>query len=342
MIRIASLDGEKGLEYGVGHTEKKGREVRDRFFLSVVRDYYGGKNTQARQAAIASFMDYVRSTSNAKLLGAAISTLGGGEDPISVCKDLIQYGMIRPSNEQAAIMVLRHMALGATKDQRAGRIQPLADWVATQFKGTPLAACAVSITADAYYCAGRYVEALRAVHPSLFQVALPEAKMMEDLEAAVSAFRRGTLCQGMIDLKLVYSALGEEAFSKSFYAVACYCYRKVAGMQGGSLEAFKQSAVKEVTDVESAPQSQMWFWKGMIAAESGDLSAAAEAYERFLSDSHKSIFTAKACWDIARAKMAMGEDPTDWIARAKALSPCDVVIQLEQKLNPQAASQRQE
>jgi hypothetical protein len=41
---------------------------------------------------------------------------------------------------------------------------------------------------------------------------------------------------------------------------------------------------------------------------------------------------AKAYCDIARAKMALGEDAQTWVAKAKALSPCEAVKRLESRL----------
>ncbi len=109
-------------------------------------------------------------------------------------------------------------------------------------------------------------------------------------------------------------------------------------MKGLSLQNFEQSAQKGVKYCESTPENEAWFWKGFIAAGEGDLGSATAAYERFLQGDSKSILAARAYYDVARTKMAIGEDATEWVAKAKALSPCDAVVQLERRLSEAASS----
>jgi len=89
---------------------------------------------------------------------------------------------------------------------------------------------------------------------------------------------------------------------------------------------------------DSDPEDEVWFWRGLIAACEGDLGTASLAYERFLQRDNKSILAARAYYDIARTKMAMGEDAAVWITKAKALSPCDMVVKLERQLRPSSAA----
>jgi hypothetical protein len=120
--------------------------------------------------------------------------------------------------------------------------------------------------------------------------------------------------------------------------VSLHCRRKIAEMRQLSFEPFVQSAAKGVKYCESNPENEAWFWKGLIAAGDGDLGAAAAAYERFLQADSKSVLAARAYYDVARNRMAIGEDASMWIAKAKALSPCDAVIQLERRLRTTAAA----
>jgi len=337
LAQITIFDGSKGLEYALTRIQTKSKEDQDRFYLAVMKGYCNAPETPARDAVIRSFVEYIGKSSSFTLLDEAIADLKSDEQATSVCKSLIQHSMTQPSNEQTAVVALRYMALKSQMGQGNSRIQELARWVATQFKDTKLTACAMAILADTYYAIGHYVEAVEVFQPGLFSSSQTESKTVENIENTLTYYRANTLLQGTIDPERIYQGLTEKASELGLNIVALHCQRKIAAIEGLSLERFEKSAQKGVKYCESGPENEVWFWKGLVAAEWGDLGKAAAAYERFVQGDGKSVLAARAYYDIARAKMAIGEDAKEWLAKAKALSPCDVVMELEHRLSTQVS-----
>ncbi len=332
LIRIAVLDGEKGLEYAQRHLKTGSTADRDRFHVAVAKGYSTMSESPAREAAIKSFVNHVGQSLRFTLLEQVIAGLDNHEQAESVCKSLIQHGMDQPSNVRVAVVALRYMALKRSMEQTGIPILQLSRWAATRFKDTRLSACAMAVLADAYYKQGFYVEAVEAFLPELFSGNQSELKTVENIENTLAYYRANTLLLDTIDLERIYQGLADKASGLELNIVALHCQRKVAAIEGLSLEHFEESAQKDVKYCESSPENEFWFWKGLVAAEAGDLGKAAAAYEHFVQGDGKSVLAARAYYDIARAKMAIGEDAREWVAKSKALSPCDAVIQLERRL----------
>lgn len=341
LVQITILDGTKGLKYSLPRITTRSEEDQDRFYAAVMKAYSNAPETSAREDVIRSFVKYVGKSSSFTLFDEAISNLRGDEQSTSICKSLIRHSMAQPSNGRTAVVALRYMALKSQMGHEDGRIQELARWAASQFKDAKLTACATAILADTHYAGGRYVEAVEAVRPGLFSENGTESKTVENIENTLTYYRANTLLQGSIDPKRIYEALGEKACGLGLHVVALHCQRKIAALEGLSLERFEKSAREGVKYCESGAENEVWFWKGLVAAEEGDLGRAAAAYERFVRRDGNSVLAARAYYDIARAKMAIGEDPAEWVAKAKALSPCDAVIALEHQLGTQVSPQDQ-
>jgi regulation of enolase protein 1 (concanavalin A-like superfamily) len=341
LAKIVVLDETKGLDYALKCIATKSKEDQDRFHAAMMKGCCSAPETPAREAAIRSFAEYVGKSSNLALLDEAVANLKGDEQATSVYKSLIQHCMAQPSGTQAAVVTLRYMALKPQEKQKGNRIEELAQWAADQFKDAKLTTCAKAILADIHYAQGHYFEVVEAFQPGLLSGNQAELKTVEGIENALAQYRANTLRQNGIDLEQIYQALGEKATGSKLNIVALHCQRKVAEIEGLSLERFERSAEKGVKYSESSPENEVWFWKGLIAAESGDLGRAAAAYERFVQGDGKSILAARAYYDIARAKMAMGEGAKEWVAKAKALSPCDAVMELERRLNTQPSARDQ-
>jgi tetratricopeptide (TPR) repeat protein len=332
LIQIAILEGSKGLEYALPRLETRTQEDRDRFHLGVMKAYGRAPVGPTREAVIQSFVAHVGKSSSFPLFDEVLASLGTDDQGQSVRKSLIQYSMAQPGNLQTALVGLRYMALKHRAGKEYGRIEELARWAATQFQDAQLVACATAILADTYYDRGRYAEVLEAFQPGLFAANQPQAQIVEKLEDALRRYRTDTLLQNTLEVERLYRALGDKAGSLGLTTVALHCVRKIAELKGLSLEDFAQAAPPGLKRCNSGPENEIWFWEGLVAAEEGDLSTAAAAYERFVQGDTTSVLAAKACYDIARAKMALGEDAQAWVAKAKALSPCEAVKQLESRL----------
>jgi tetratricopeptide (TPR) repeat protein len=332
LIQITILEGTKGLEFALPRLATKPREDRDRFYLAVMKAYGHAPAGPAQEAVMRSFVAHVGESSSFGLLNEVLTNLGYGEPAQPVCKNLIQYSMARPESRQTAIVGLRYMALKHRAGQESSRIEELARWTATQFQDAQLVACATAILADTYYDRGQYAEALEAFQPGLFAADQPQGRIVENLENALQRYRTSTLLQNTLREEPIYRALAEKASGLELKTVALHCVRKVAESKGLSLESFAQAARPGVKLCDSGPENEIWFWEGLIIAEEGDLGTAAAAYLRFVQGDTASVLAAKAYYDIARTKMALGEDAREWVAKAKALSPCEPVKRLEQRL----------
>ncbi len=340
LVRIAALDGDEGLKYAARRIRTSPKKDQDRFYLGVIEGCTGMSDTGARETVIRSFVEYVDSTSSFSLLERAIVVLGDRERGPSIYKSLIQYGMAQTLNGRTAVTALRCMALKLEKGPLGDRIQELAGWAAGRFGDTPLAACAMAVMADVKYDQGHYIEALRVFDPELLRGRKSESRMVTDMETALISYRRNTVHHTMLDLEGFYSALGREAGSLGLHSVVLHCQRKIAETRGISLAEFQQSASTGVKYSASSPENETWFWKGLIAAHEGDLGAACVSYEQFLPRSGRTVLAARACYDVARTKMAMGEDAKEWILKAKALCPCEAVLKLERQLDGGRAVRR--
>jgi tetratricopeptide (TPR) repeat protein len=332
LIQITILEGTKGLEYALPRLETKPQEDRDRFYLAVMKTYGHASAGPAQEAVMRSFVAHVGESSSFGLLNEVLTDLGYGEQAQPVCKNLIQYSMAQAESRQTAIVGLRYMALKHRAGQEYRRIEELARWAATQFQDAQLVACATAVLADTYYDRGRYAEALEAFQPGLFAADQPQGRIVENLENALQRYRTNTLLQNTLQEEWIYRALADKASGLGLKTVALHCVRKVAESRGLSLESFAQAALPGVKPCDSGPENEIWFWEGLIAAEEGDLGTAAAAYLRFVQGDAGSVLAAKAYYDIARAKMALGEDAREWVTKAKALSPCEAVKRLEQRL----------
>jgi tetratricopeptide (TPR) repeat protein len=341
LTQIAIFDGSKGLEYALKRIQTKSKEDQDRFYVAVMRGYCNALENPVREAVIRSFVGYIGKNSSFTLLDEAIGDIKSYEQATSICKSLIKHIMTEPSNEQAAVVVLRYMVFKFQNRQEDSRfyIQELARWVTTQFKDAKLKACAMAILADTHYMQGHYVEAIEVFQPELFSEGQTESKTVKQIANTLVYYRANTLLQNTIDQGQIYQSLADKASELGLNIVALHCQRKIAMIKGLSLKHFEKSAQKGLKYCESDPENEVRFWKGLIAAESGDLGKAAAAYEHFIRDDGKSVLAARAYYDIARAKMAIGEDAREWIAKSKALSPCNDVIQLERRLMAKVSPQ---
>jgi len=339
LARVAILDGAQGLDDALKRIATKPKEDQDRFYVALMKGCGQTPETPAREVAVRSFVDYVGRSSGFALLSDALADLKSDEPSMSVCRSLIRQSMAQPSGARTAIVALRCMVLKSQTESQDDLIRELAQWVVTEFKDAQLGACATAVLADIHYGQGHYVEAIEAFQPGLFSGNQAESKMVESIENILIAYRTNTLLQDTVDLRRIYEASSERADALRLNVVALHCLRKTAEAAGVSLECFERSAQGGLKHCQSGPENEVWFWKGVLAAEEGDLGRAAAAYERFVRRDDRSVLAARACYDIARAKMAMGEEAKDWVARAKALCPCDAVMELERRLSPQASSQ---
>ena len=334
LSRIAILDRDKGLPFATKQLERKSQADRDAFYLALIRDGLEGAMAQENTLPIKWFVEYAGTRSDMTLLEDALRLMDGTTNETALRKGLIQSGMAQPATERIAIATLRSVAVKADNEKKTAQVLETAKWAAGQFPDSKLSVCAKTVLADAEYGKGRYVEALQEFQPGFLTTGQPEPKVLEAVERVVPLYRAGTLrSDGVVDDSL-YRAIAGRADELGWSSVVAHCYKKLADAKGLSMGAFTKSAQAGTKYSGGTPENEVWFWKGCLAALDGDPMMAVRAYERFLKQDDKSILAAKAYCDLARIKMAMGEDPRQWVAKAKAISLCQEVTQLELELNP--------
>ena len=333
LARIVILDRDKGLAYATERLAGRAKEHLDRFHVAVMRGCMNTPGAGDREDLVKLFIEHLVKTANLTLLERATDGLECTEQGLSVCRQLIQQSMVQASTEQIAVSGLRYVALKSAKEREGDRVVDLAKWASTQFKGTRLATCAAAVLADVHYNRSRYVESIEVFQPALFSQNRAESDTVADIENGLASYLAGTTLRGAADPGQIYDALGEKAESLGLHVVALHCYRKVAEIEGLSMADFERSAAPGIKLSGSGPENEVWFWKGLILADSGDLDAAAAAYERFLRGDGRSVLAARAYYDMARAMMALGEEAKTWVEKAKTLSSCEAVVRLDNQLN---------
>ena len=179
-----------------------------------------------------------------------------------------------------------------------------------------------------------YVSILEIFKPNLFAKDKPETVIIEDIDKNLVLYRANTLQTQGVDVGRVYESLAEYTQNLGLDTTAIHCYKQNAKARGFSIEAFERAAVVNTKYCNTGPENEIWLWKGLFAAEKGDLMAAAMIYQRFLKADDSSILAAAAYYNVARANMSMGWDAEakGAIAKAKLISPCKPVIELEREL----------
>jgi hypothetical protein len=335
LSRIVLLDEKNGL----GNTKKwvsrdMPRQRLEDFCLYLSKEY-ATKSNQQRDDAFGLLLDTcVVLLDKPQFLYKLVNTIGQSKASDSLYRHLIRSCMAQVPKQGRACAVVRYLNLVGTEEQRQQMVQHIALWAAMEYKGTDLAICARTILADNEYRRNNdYVLALRAFAPGVFGQSSPEPKIVEALEGAIAGYHANTLLPRGLDMESLYQAVADFAMDAKLNAVALHCRKRVAELRGFKLDVFERGARRGVKYCNSGPENEVWFWTGMLAAEDGDMTTSTKAYEKFLKREGNSVLAARAYYDVAKAKMMLGQDAKVALAKAKALSPCEPVIELEQKVN---------
>ena len=335
LSRIILLDGKNGLDYAKKWLSREMPRQRLEDFCLYLSKEYATKSNQQKDDAFGLLLDTcVALLDKPQFLYKLVNTIAQSQASDSLYRHLIRSCMAQASQQERACAIVRYLNLVGTREQREQMVHYIALWAAMEYKGTDLALCARTTLADNEYIWNNdYVLALKAFAPGLFGQNNPEPKIVEALEEVIAGYRTNTLLPRGLDMESLYKDVADFAIVAKLNAVAVHCQKRVAELRGLKLDVFEQGARKGVKYCNSGPENEVWFWTGMLAAEDGDMTMSTRAYEEFLKRESNSILAARAYYDIARAKMMLGQDAKETLAKAKALSPCEPVIELEQKVN---------
>lgn len=335
LSRIVFLDTKNGL----GHAKKwvsrdMPRQQLEDFCFCLLKDY-AAKGYQQRDDVLEILLDTcVALLDRPKFLSRLMQTIGKGSASDSLYRHLIRSCMAQAPKQECACAIVRYLNLVGSREQGQQMVQHIARWAVVEYKGTDLVMCArIALADNEYRRSNDYVLALRAFAPGLFGQNSPEPKIVEALEEAIAGYRASTLLPLGLDMESLYKAVADFAIDAKLNAVAVHYQRRVAELRGLKLDVFERGARRGVKYCNSGPENEVWFWTGLLAVEDGDIITSTRAYEEFLKRERNSVLAARAYYDVARAKMTLGQDAKETLAKAKALSPCEPVIELEQKVN---------
>jgi len=332
---IVILDEQNGLEYAMNFLEKSGTASRIiAFYAGLIKSFMVRSDYAKVDKYVKLFIDKNASSEKGPKLMAQIMSSLGQIPRQEQLYEIVDRRVAQDPNSVIRCAVFRQRALALSGDRNSGRFLEKAKSVRLRFPGTRLATCATAVLADNQYQQGNFVSAFEAFKPGLFAEHRSESAIIEDLSSIVVLYNVNTLRTQGIDLGKVYETLAKYCHSLSRNAVAVHCYKQSAKAKGFSLDAFERAASKIVNYCNTTPENEIWFWKGLFAAEEGDLMAAGLMYERFLKTDATSILAAKAYYDTARARIVLDQysEARDAIAEAKRISPCESIIQLELEL----------
>ncbi|MHC4478905.1 MAG: LamG-like jellyroll fold domain-containing protein [Planctomycetota bacterium] len=335
LCRIAILDSRNGLQYARRCLEEDLTTPKlASFYASVIKHYLGESHYTQVHKYVEDFVErYASAKSDPALIIMLMKSIGPVDNSVELAKMVIEQNALHSVDLEACCAVLRWLVCQPCQVEDAALLLELARWCRAKFARTKLATCAAAVLADEKYQHGQYVAALQVFKPRLFGESKSEPEIIEDIDSTLRFYSTHTLRRRAIDLAQVYKALAERSHRHKQNIAALHCYKQGAKAKGIDLTVFEQAAAQAAKCSNSRPGLEIWFWKGLLAAEEADFTAASLAYQRFLAHDNTSALAARAFYDLARAEMTLGRDASRLIGKARAISPCAPVLLLDAQLN---------
>ena len=336
LSKLAISDKKNGWQYATDFLANYSTGTKAvQFYGILIKKYMTESDYVNAEKYVKLFIDkYVSAKDSLKLVGQLIRSIGTIKNREELDK-IIERNVSQNPNSEVCCGYFRYKVLKLSRAKNFDQLLELARRICAKFPGTKLSTYATAVLADTQYQLGNFAFALEALKPDLFAEHQPEHTIIKDIDNLLAYYSVNTSRPQGIDSSQVYESVAEYAHSLSRDAVAVHCYKKSARAKGFDLEVFEKAASKTTKYSNSTPDVEVWFWKGLFAAEEGDLAAAAMTYEHFIKKGDDtSILAARAYYDIARARMALGQysEAKDAIEKAKRISPCEPIIQLEREL----------
>ena len=335
LCKIVMLDKQNGLEYAMNFLQKSGTVSRTiAFYAALIRDTLLRSDYANTEKYVKLFIDrHTSSKEGLKFMVQLMSSLEGVPRRERLY-EIIEHSVAQNPDSAIRCAVFRQRALALSDSKNFNGLLEMAESVRQKFPETRLATCATAVLADHRYQQGNFVSALEAFKLGLLAKHRPEPAIIKDIDNTLTLYNAYTLRTQGIDSGKLYKALAEYFHRSGRYAVAVHCYRQSAKAKDFSLDVFERAASEIAKYCNTGPENEVWFWKGLLTAEEGDLMTAAFIYEHFLKVDDSSILAAKALHTLARAQMALGWYPEakETVAKAKSISSCQPVIELEQEL----------
>ncbi len=336
LCEISTVDKQNGRRYAVDFLSKDSTGIKTaQFYGTLIKKYMTEANYSDVERYVKLFIDKYTSASNSlELVDQLMSSIGPFRNREDLRK-IIEKNVLQNPNSEMCCAVFGHRALGLSRAKKFDQVLELARMVQTKFPETKLSLCAKAVLADKQYEQDNYIAAVLVFKSNLLTQGRPESEVIKDIDNTLTLYEANTMLTQGIDSGKVYEILAKRSFNLGWNAVAVHCYKKSAAARGFELKTFEDAASESTRYSNSVPDTEVWFWKGLFAAEEDDLMTAAMTYKRFLKTDTTSILAARAYYDTARARMALGQysEARDAIDEAKRICPCEPINQLEQDLN---------
>ena len=336
LCEISIMDKQNGWGYAVDFLAKDATGAKAaQFYGTLIKKYMTEANYANVEKYVKLFIDkYISASNSLELVDQLMSSIGSLRNREDLRK-IIEQNVLQNPDSEICCAVFGHRALELSRANKFDQVLELARWVQTKFPETKLAVCATAVLADNQYKQGNYISALLVFKPKFLTQNRPESEIIKYIDSTLILYEANTLQTQGIDSGKVYEVLAKYTYSQGWNAVAVHCYRKSARIKGFNLQTFEDAASETTRYSNSVPDAEVWFWKGLFAAEEDDFMTAAMTYKRFLKTDTTSILAARAYYDTARARMILGQysEARDAITEAKRISPCEPINQLERELN---------
>ncbi len=283
LSKIVIIDEKNGWEYATEFLTKDstGKQAAD-FCAIVLENYLANEDYGNTEKCLKFFLDNYQSNQNAsKLMAQILDSIG----PIKNCKQLneiIKKNVPKDPNSQIRCAVFRQRALELLDAKDFEQLTQLSKSVMMKFPGTKLAKCAKAVLADREYQQGNFVRALTVFQPSLFAEDRLEPAIIKDIDEIMACYQLDTLLFGGIDHSKVYEALARYNHYFGRNKAGVHCFRKSAEARGLNLEIFEHGVSQKAKLSNISAEDEIWFWKGVFAADENDSAGASIAHNRFL------------------------------------------------------------
>lgn len=337
LCKLIAIDETSGWEYSKGFLAQDPAGNRTTTFCTaLIKNHLTKMDYENVEKCIKFFFDkYQANKDGPKLIAKLLDNIGQAKNRERL-DTIIEQAASKNPDSQMSCAAFRQRALTLSRTRNSDKLLEYSRLTCGKFPQTKLAECATAVLADNEYQQGNFVRALLAFKPLLFAEEKTESNIVKDIDDVLLLYQLNTLRTQGIDSGKVYEALAKYNQNLGRNTVAVHCYKKSADAKGLTLEVFESAASKDIKHSNAAADDEIWFWKGLFAAEQSDLIAASIAYKHFLKADSNSILSAKAYYDLALAKMALSKnsEAKDAITKAKHISPCEPVIKLERDLEP--------
>jgi len=303
LCEISNLDKQNGWGYAVNFLAKDATGTKTaQFYGILIKKYMTEINYTKVEKYVKLFVDKYTSASNSlELVEQLMSSIGPFRNREDLRK-IIERNVLQNPNSEICCAVFGHRALGLSRTKKFAQVLELAKMVQTKFPETKLSLCAAAVLADNHYQQDNYISAMLAFKPKFLAQDRPESEIIKDIDSTLTLYEAKTLQTQAIDSGKVYEVLAKYTYNQGWNAVAVHCYRKSAAVRGLDLKTFEEAASETTRYSNSVPDVEVWFWKGLFAAEEDDLMTAAMTYKRFLKTDTTSICPCESInqleWDL--------------------------------------------